>query len=165
MCGNTRYHAIKMTTWLMKSLCSTYRRPYITWQFIKLLLVCVCVCVCVGGRLNFKQLLCTFTHRTRIYLLQRGLRLWADTVKLREIPDSCPKPRDWAKISGLPTPAGTVCITFMNSPIRWVPSVLSPGTEWPGREADHSHPSWAEIKNAWSYTSTSPISLDGVVFS
>jgi hypothetical protein len=25
---------------------------------------------------------------------------------------------------------------------------------WPGREADHSPPSSAEVKNAWSYTST-----------
>jgi hypothetical protein len=26
--------------------------------------------------------------------------------------------------------------------------------KWPGREADHSPPSSAEVKNAWSYTST-----------
>jgi hypothetical protein len=35
----------------------------------------------------------------------------------------------------------------------------------PGREADSSHPSNAEDKNVWSYTSTPPIRLDGVVFS
>jgi hypothetical protein len=28
------------------------------------------------------------------------------------------------------------------------------GIKWPGREADHSSPSSAEVKNAWSYTST-----------
>jgi hypothetical protein len=28
-----------------------------------------------------------------------------------------------------------------------------PGVKRPGREADHSHPSSAEVKNAWSYTS------------
>jgi hypothetical protein len=33
---------------------------------------------------------------------------------------------------------------------------LSPGVKLPGREADHSPPSSAEVKNAWSYTSTSP---------
>jgi hypothetical protein len=39
-----------------------------------------------------------------------------------------------------------------------------PGVKRPGREADHSPPSNAEIKNAWSYTSTPPLSLHGVVF-
>jgi hypothetical protein len=29
-----------------------------------------------------------------------------------------------------------------------------PGVQRPGREADHSPPSSAEVKNAWSYTST-----------
>jgi len=37
------------------------------------------------------------------------------------------------------------------------------GVESPGREADHSHPfSAAEVKNAYSYTST-PTCLCGVV--
>jgi hypothetical protein len=36
---------------------------------------------------------------------------------------------------------------------------------FPGREADHSRPSSAEVKNAWSYTSTPPIRLHGVVLS
>jgi len=34
-----------------------------------------------------------------------------------------------------------------------------------GREADHSPPSSAEVKNGWIYTSTSPIRLHGVVLS
>jgi hypothetical protein len=38
-------------------------------------------------------------------------------------------------------------------------------SERPWREADHSLPSSVEVKNAWSYTSTSPISLHGMVFS
>jgi hypothetical protein len=42
---------------------------------------------------------------------------------------------------------------------------LSLGKKRPGREADHSPPSSAEVKNAWSYTSTPPIHLDGVVLS
>jgi hypothetical protein len=40
-----------------------------------------------------------------------------------------------------------------------------PGVKRPGREADHSPPSSAEAKNAWSYTSTTPICLHGVVLS
>jgi hypothetical protein len=39
-------------------------------------------------------------------------------------------------------------------PMQWVQGVLSPGVKRPGREADHSPPSSAEVKNAWSYTST-----------
>jgi hypothetical protein len=34
-----------------------------------------------------------------------------------------------------------------------------------GCDADHSPPSSAEVKNAWSYTSTPPIRLHGVVLS
>jgi hypothetical protein len=41
-------------------------------------------------------------------------------------------------------------------PIQWVPGVLSPGLKRPGREADHSPPTSAEVKNTWIYTSTSP---------
>jgi hypothetical protein len=33
------------------------------------------------------------------------------------------------------------------SPIQWVPGALSWGVKWPGREADHSPPSSAEVKN------------------
>jgi hypothetical protein len=32
-------------------------------------------------------------------------------------------------------------------PIQWVPEPLSLGVKWPGREADHSPPSSAEVKN------------------
>jgi hypothetical protein len=42
---------------------------------------------------------------------------------------------------------------------------LSLGVKRPGREADHSPSSSAEVKNAWSYTSTPPIRLLGVVLS
>jgi len=45
-----------------------------------------------------------------------------------------------------------------------LPGALSLGGKWPGREADHSCPSNAEVKNAWSYTSTPPIRLHGMVF-
>jgi hypothetical protein len=32
------------------------------------------------------------------------------------------------------------------SSIEWVPGALSPGVKWPGREADHSPPTSAEVK-------------------
>jgi hypothetical protein len=35
-------------------------------------------------------------------------------------------------------------------PIQWVPGALSLGVKRPGREADHSPPSSAEVKNAYS---------------
>jgi hypothetical protein len=47
--------------------------------------------------------------------------------------------------------------------IHWVAGALSLGVKRLGSEADRSPPSSAEIKNAWSYTSTSPIRLHGVV--
>jgi hypothetical protein len=37
--------------------------------------------------------------------------------------------------------------------IQWVLGALSLGVKRPGREADYSPPSSAEVKNAWSYTS------------
>jgi hypothetical protein len=38
-------------------------------------------------------------------------------------------------------------------PIQWVPGALSLAVQQPGYEADHSPPSSAEVKNAWSYIS------------
>jgi hypothetical protein len=49
--------------------------------------------------------------------------------------------------------------------IQWVPGALSLGAKMLRRRADHSHPSSAEVKNAWSYSSTLPIRLHGVVLS
>jgi len=43
--------------------------------------------------------------------------------------------------------------------------VLSLGVKRPGREADYSSSSSAEVKNAWSCTSIPPIRLHAVVFS
>jgi hypothetical protein len=40
-------------------------------------------------------------------------------------------------------------------PIQWVPGAPSLGVKRPGREADPSPQSSAEVKNAWRYTSTS----------
>jgi hypothetical protein len=43
--------------------------------------------------------------------------------------------------------------------INWTEGTLSPGVKWPGREAEHLHPACAEVKNDWSYTSTTHTSL------
>jgi hypothetical protein len=51
------------------------------------------------------------------------------------------------------------------SPIQWVPGAVYVGVKRPGREADHTLPSSAEVKNAWSYTSTPSVHLHGVVLS
>jgi hypothetical protein len=51
------------------------------------------------------------------------------------------------------TASGTVLGTTQ-SPIQWVPGVLSLGVKRPGHEIDHSPPSSAEVKNARNYTST-----------
>jgi hypothetical protein len=50
-------------------------------------------------------------------------------------------------------------------PIQRVSEALSLGIKRPGREADHSPPSSAEVQNAWRYTSTPLIRLHSVVLS
>jgi hypothetical protein len=50
-------------------------------------------------------------------------------------------------------------------PIQWVPAAFFLGVKWPGREADRLPPSSAEFKDRWSYTTTPPIRLHGVVLS
>jgi hypothetical protein len=44
-------------------------------------------------------------------------------------------------------------------PIQWVLGALLLGLKRPSREADHSPPSSAEMKNAWNYTSTPQYAL------
>jgi hypothetical protein len=39
-------------------------------------------------------------------------------------------------------------------PIQWVLGALSM-VKWPGREADHSPPTSAEVENTWIYTPSS----------
>jgi hypothetical protein len=39
-------------------------------------------------------------------------------------------------------------------PIQYVPGTLSPWVKCPGREADHSPTTSAEVKKTWIYTST-----------
>jgi hypothetical protein len=47
----------------------------------------------------------------------------------------------------LPSP----CLEPTQPPIQWVPGALTPGVKRPGREADHSLPTSAEVKNTWGY--------------
>jgi hypothetical protein len=48
-------------------------------------------------------------------------------------------------------------------PIQWVPGAPFLGVKWPGCEVDNSPPSSDKVKNTWSYTSTPPICLHGMV--
>jgi hypothetical protein len=61
------------------------------------------------------------------------------------------------------TTMSRIALGLTQPPIQWLPVALSLGIKWPGRAADHSPPSSAEVKNAWSYTSTPPIRSNGVV--
>jgi hypothetical protein len=65
----------------------------------------------------------------------------------------------------LSTTASRSALGPIQPPTQWVLGALSLGEKRPGRETDHSNPSSAEVKNAWSYTSTLPIRLHGVVLS
>jgi hypothetical protein len=48
-------------------------------------------------------------------------------------------------------------------PLQWVLGALSSEVKQSGREADPSTPSFAEVKNFWSYTFTPAVTLRGVV--
>jgi hypothetical protein len=60
------------------------------------------------------------------------------------------------------TTASRTALGPAQPPIKRVPGALSLGVK---READHSLPSRAEVKNAWIYISAPPIRLHGVVLS
>jgi hypothetical protein len=63
------------------------------------------------------------------------------------------------------TTASSTALGPTQPPIQWVPGALSLEVKRPGREAHHSPPSSAEVKNAWRYISTPPIRLHSVVLS
>jgi hypothetical protein len=46
-----------------------------------------------------------------------------------------------------------------------ISTLISNTLDRPGREADHSPPSSAEVKNSWSYISAPPVRLHSVVLS
>jgi hypothetical protein len=59
----------------------------------------------------------------------------------------------------LPTAASRPALGPIQLPIQGVSGALSLGLQPPGRKADNTPPSSAEVKNAWSYTSTPTIRL------
>jgi hypothetical protein len=59
--------------------------------------------------------------------------------------------------------ASRPALGLTQAPIQWVPGALTLGIKRPGRVAEQSPPSSAEVKNEWSYTSTLPVRLNGVV--
>jgi len=61
--------------------------------------------------------------------------------------------------------ASRLALGSTQSLIPWVPSVLTPWVKRPGREADHLPPHSAEVKNTYSYTSTPPTRLHGMILS
>jgi hypothetical protein len=68
----------------------------------------------------------------------------------------------WAEWSGFESCVQT-CSEARPTSCTMATRPLSLGVKRPGHEADHSLPFSAEVKNAWSYTSTPPIRLHGVV--
>jgi len=63
------------------------------------------------------------------------------------------------------TTASRTALWPTQPPIQWVPGFLSLGVKRRGREFDHSPPSSADVKNAWSFTSPPPLLLHDVVLS
>jgi len=75
----------------------------------------------------------------------------------------------WAGWLGVRVPTDLFTTAFrpalgpIQPPIQCEPGSLPMELRRPGREADHSPPSNAEVNNAWNYTSNPPIRLQGVV--
>jgi hypothetical protein len=63
------------------------------------------------------------------------------------------------------TTASRTALGPTQPPIQWVPGVHSLGVKRPGREADHSPRSSAEVKELVELYLHSPIRLHGVVLS
>jgi hypothetical protein len=64
----------------------------------------------------------------------------------------------------IPTIMSRTALGPTQPPLQWVPGALSMLVKRPEREADNSLLAIAEVTNSWSYTSTPPIRLHGVVF-
>jgi hypothetical protein len=71
----------------------------------------------------------------------------------------------WAAVVRLPVRVRISSISsrpvlgLSQPPIQWVTGTLSWRVKWPGREADHSPPTCAEVKKMWICTSTPPYSF------
>jgi cytochrome bd-type quinol oxidase subunit 2 len=94
-----------------------------------------------------------------IFKIKEGCRSWVNVI--------CIVMRLWAGLFLVWILAGTRNFLFSkmsrlsvwprNPPIKWMLTLLSLAVKWPGCEADHSSPSGAEVKNGWTYTSSSLI--------
>jgi hypothetical protein len=71
----------------------------------------------------------------------------------------------WGLGTFLFTTASRTALGTTQPPIQWVRGALSLGIKGSGREADQSPQSNADVKNAWRFTSSSPILLHGMVLS
>jgi len=60
------------------------------------------------------------------------------------------------------TAVSTLALGPTQPPIWLVLRAVTLGVKQPKREADHSPPSSAKVKNEWIYTSTPPTRLHGV---
>jgi hypothetical protein len=56
----------------------------------------------------------------------------------------------------------SVCYSYVQHPIQWVPGDFPPAVKRPGLDVDHSPPSGAEDKNQWSCTFAPTIYIHGV---
>jgi hypothetical protein len=63
------------------------------------------------------------------------------------------------------TTASRPAVGFTDPPMQWVTGAISLAVKQPEVKMTTHLQSSAEVKNAWSYTSTSPILLRGVVLS
>jgi len=80
-------------------------------------------------------------------------------------------------MTGVQFPAGAILGFFIfatvsrlvlvptQHPVQWVLRAFPPVVKQLGHEGDHSPPSHAMVKDAWSYTSVPPIRLHGMVLS
>jgi hypothetical protein len=69
----------------------------------------------------------------------------------------------WQGLGNFPFTMSRIALETNQPPIQWVLGDLSLMVKWLGFEADCSPPSSSKVKNMWSYTSTTPIHVNGMV--
>jgi hypothetical protein len=111
-----------------------------------------------GGPLlvRFPWMLIQYIRSYPLYLGEPGKRSrYSDSLRAGRSGDRIPVRRDFLHLSR-PASGPT------QPPVQWVPG-LSWGQRQPGRDADHTPPSSAEVKKELSYTSTHPMGPSGHV--
>jgi hypothetical protein len=99
-----------------------------------------------------------FTFRQCFYYIRSQLPTQSKWLRQLRL---CPGLDEWSSIPGrgnddifLFATASRPALGPTQPPIQWVPGSLTPGAKRPERETDNSPQFSAEVKNAWSYTST-----------